>query len=84
VDKETGQPIAGPDIVSRGFIYMRNADELITLARAHVLESFGMHSRNGHTADWSYVKGKIKDTLGDFLYERTKRRPMIVPVVMEV
>jgi ribonuclease J len=84
VDKETGQPIAGPDIISRGFIYMRNADELIGLARAHVLESFGMHSRNGHTADWSYVKAKIKDTLGDFLYERTKRRPMIVPVVMEV
>ncbi|HLV97775.1 MAG TPA: ribonuclease J [Ktedonobacterales bacterium] len=84
VDKETGQPISGPDIISRGFIYMRDADELITLARAHVLESFGMHSRNGHTADWTYVKAKIKDTLGDFLYEKTKRRPMILPVVMEV
>jgi ribonuclease J len=84
VDKETGQPIAGPDIISRGFIYMRDADELIDLARAHVLESFGMHSRNGHTADWTYVKAKIKDTLGDFLYEKTRRRPMILPVVMEV
>jgi ribonuclease J len=84
VDKETGQPIGGPDIVSRGFIYMRDADELIELARTHVLESFGMHSRNGHTADWTYVKAKIKDTLGDFLYEKTKRRPMILPVVMEV
>lgn len=84
VDKETGQPVGGPDIVSRGFIYMRDADELIDLARAQVLESFGMHSRNGHTADWTYVKAKIKDTLSDFLYERTKRRPMILPVVMEV
>ncbi len=84
VDKETGQPIAGPDIISRGFIYMRDADELIDLAREHVLESFGTHSRNGHTADWTYVKAKIKDTLGDFLYEKTKRRPMILPVVMEV
>jgi ribonuclease J len=84
VDKETGQPISGPDIISRGFIYMRDADELINLARAHVLESFDMHSRNGHTADWTYVKSKIKDTLGDFLYEKTKRRPMILPVVMEV
>ncbi|HEY7349358.1 MAG TPA: ribonuclease J [Ktedonobacterales bacterium] len=84
VDKETGQPVSGPDIISRGFIYMRDADELIGLARAHVLESFGMHSRNGHTADWTYVKAKIKDTLGDFLYEKTKRRPMILPVVMEV
>ncbi len=84
VDKETGQPVAGPDIISRGFIYMRDADELIELARAQVLESFGLHSRNGHTADWTYVKSKIKDTLSDFLYERTKRRPMILPVVMEV
>lgn len=84
VDKETGQPVGGPDIISRGFIYMRDADELIELARAQVLESFGLHSRNGHTADWTYVKAKIKDTLSDFLYERTKRRPMILPVVMEV
>jgi ribonuclease J len=84
VDKETGQPISGPDIVSRGFVYMRDAEDLIEQARAHVLQSFGTHSQNGHTADWTYVKAKIKDTLSDFLYERTRRRPMVLPVVMEV
>ncbi len=84
VDKETGQPISGPDIVSRGFVYMRDAEDLIEQARVQVLESFGTHSQNGHRADWTYVKGKIKDTLSDFLYERTKRRPMVLPVVMEV
>jgi ribonuclease J len=84
VDKETGQPISGPDIVSRGFVYMRDADDLIEMARVQVLESFGTHAQNGHRADWTYVKGKIKDTLSDFLYERTKRRPMVLPVVMEV
>jgi ribonuclease J len=82
VDKETGQPIAGPDIVSRGFVYMRDADELLEEARERVLDSFiGL---NGHASDWSFVKDKIKNTLSEFLYERTHRRPMILPVVMEV
>jgi ribonuclease J len=82
VDKETGQPIAGPDIVSRGFVYMRDAEELLESARERVLESFV--DLNGHGSDWSFVKDKIKDTLSEFLYERTRRRPMILPVVMEV
>lgn len=82
VDKETGQPIAGPDIVSRGFVYMRDAEELLADARERVLESFiGL---NGHASDWSFVKDKIKHTLSEFLYERTRRRPMILPIVMEV
>ena len=82
VDKETGQPIAGPDIVSRGFVYMRDAEELLESARERVLDSFvGL---NGHASDWSFVKDKIKHTLSEFLYEKTHRRPMIIPVVMEV
>ena len=82
VDKETGQPIAGPDIVSRGFVYMRDAEELLESAREHVLESFvGL---NGHSSDWAFVKDKIKHTLSEFLYEKTHRRPMVLPVVMEV
>jgi ribonuclease J len=82
VDKETGQPIAGPDIVSRGFVYMRDSEELLEEARERVLESFiGL---NGHASDWSFVKDKIKYTLSEFLYEKTHRRPMILPVVMEV
>ncbi len=82
VDKETGQPLAGPDIVSRGFVYMRDADELLDSARERVLESFiGL---NGHASDWSFVKDKIKHTLSEFLYEKTHRRPMVLPVVVEV
>jgi ribonuclease J len=87
VDKETGQPIAGPDIVSRGFVYMRDAEELLESARVRVLESFAdlnSHGLNGHTSDWAFVKDKIKYTLSEFLYEKTHRRPMIIPVVMEV
>jgi ribonuclease J len=82
VDKETGQPLAGPDIVSRGFVYMRDAEELLESARERILESFiGL---NGHASDWTFVKDKIKHTLSEFLYEKTHRRPMILPVVMEV
>jgi len=82
VDKETGQPLAGPDIVSRGFIYMRDSEELLTSARERILESFiGL---NGHASDWTFVKDKIRHTLSEFLYEKTHRRPMILPVVVEI
>jgi ribonuclease J len=82
VDKETGHPIAGPDLVSRGFVYMRDSEELLESARERVLESFiGL---NGHASDWSFVKDKIKHTLSEFLYEKTHRRPMFLPLVMEV
>jgi ribonuclease J len=82
VDKETGQPIAGPDIISRGFVYMRDAEELLESARERVLDS--LIGLNGHASDWGFVKDKIKHTLSEFLYEKTRRRPMILPIVMEV
>ena len=82
VDKETGHPLAGPDIVSRGFVYVRDSEELLENARERVLESFiGL---NGHASDWSFVKDKIRHTLSVYLYEKTHRRPMILPLVMEV
>jgi ribonuclease J len=82
VDKETGHPVAGPDIVSRGFVYVRDSEELLEKARERVLAAFiGL---NGHASDWSFVKDKIKHTLSEYLYEKTHRRPMILPLVMEV
>jgi ribonuclease J len=82
IDKETGQPLAGPDIVSRGFVYMRDAEELLESAREQVLISFLDMDHQG--SDWSFVKDKIKATLSEFLYQKTHRRPMILPVVVEV
>jgi ribonuclease J len=84
VDRETGQPLAGPDIVSRGFVYMRDSEELLDEARQHVLEDLARLNGHGHTADWSFIKDKIKHTLSEYLYDKTHRRPMIIPVVMEV
>ncbi len=83
IDKETGQPLAGPDIVSRGFVYMRDAEELLESAREQVLGSF-LSLDHHHSSDWSFVKDKIRSTLSEFLYQKTRRRPMILPVVVEV
>ena len=83
VDKETGQPLAGPDIVSRGFVYMRDSEELLESARERVFAALATLDKHGGS-DWSFIKDKIKHTLSEFLYEKTRRRPMILPVVMEV
>jgi ribonuclease J len=83
VDKETGQPLAGPDIVSRGFVYMRDSEALLESARERVFAALSSLDKHGGS-DWSFIKDKIKHTLGEFLYEKTHRRPMILPVVMEV
>ncbi|GCE04611.1 ribonuclease J [Dictyobacter aurantiacus] len=85
IDKESGQPLAGPDIVSRGFVYMRDSEELLENARLRVLEALNAADKRPHSgSDWSFVKDKIKHTLSEFLYEQTRRRPMILPMVMEV
>nr|WP_246035336.1 ribonuclease J [Dictyobacter kobayashii] len=85
IDKETGQPLAGPDIVSRGFVYMRDSEELLENSRQRVLDAFNGFEKHSHSgSDWSFVKDKIKHTLSEFLYEQTRRRPMILPMVMEV
>ncbi|GCF06861.1 ribonuclease J [Dictyobacter arantiisoli] len=85
IDKENGVPIAGPDIVSRGFVYMRDAEELLDNARLRVIEAFRSVDKQAHGgSDWSFIKDKIKHTLSEYLYEQTRRRPMILPVVVEV
>ena len=78
VDTDTGMVLEGPDIITRGFIYIRESEDLIEEAALHVLEAL---ERGG---DKATANTKIKNSLAEFLYERTKRRPMILPVVMEV
>ncbi len=85
VDRQTGKFIAGPDIVSRGFVHMRSSDELIERARAVVYDTLGDSNGDGTAGapPYSGAKGRIRDALGRFLYEETRRRPMIMPVVLE-
>ncbi|HEX8997938.1 MAG TPA: ribonuclease J [Ktedonobacterales bacterium] len=85
VDSETGEPLARPDIISRGFVYERESEALLEAARARVIQALQKHSRTrGGSADWNYMKNKIRDTLSEFIYDHNKRRPMILPVIVEV
>ncbi|MBQ1850088.1 MAG: ribonuclease J [Lachnospiraceae bacterium] len=83
IEKETGTLVAGPDIVSRGFVYVRESDELIEEARLIVDEAVQACLDRGIT-DWGKLKGTTKDVLSDFVWKKTKRRPMILPIIMEV
>ncbi|MDE6963305.1 MAG: ribonuclease J [Lachnospiraceae bacterium] len=83
LDSATDELVSGPDIVSRGFVYVRESDELMEEARAVVNEAVeGCLSRR--IADWGKLKSSIKDALGEFVWRKTKRRPMILPIIMEV
>ncbi|MBQ6476467.1 MAG: ribonuclease J [Clostridia bacterium] len=82
-DKETGRLRGGPDIISRGFVYMREAEELIDEARSAVLTTIAAMDVRPFN-EWAPIKIAIRNTLRDFLFEKTKRTPMILPIVMEV
>ena len=83
LDSATDELISGPDIVSRGFVYVRESDELMEEARSVINEAVeGCLSRG--IADWGKLKSAIKDALGEFVWKKTKRRPMILPIIMEI
>ncbi|MBU3193506.1 ribonuclease J [Clostridium algidicarnis] len=83
IEKETGNVIAGPDIISRGFVYVRESEELMEEAREVVKKSLKICEEK-HSTDWATMKSTIKEGLRVFLYEKTKRRPMILPIIMEI
>ncbi len=83
LEKYTNQVVAGPDIVSRGFVYVRESENLMEEARVVVEKALDKClSRNN--ADWNKMKTEIKDSLSDFIWKKTKRNPMILPIIMEV
>ena len=82
LEKRTNQLLAGPDIVSRRFVYVRESEDLMGEAREVVEEALdGCLSKN--ISDWGKIKSTIKDALGDYVWKKTKRRPMILPIIME-
>jgi ribonuclease J len=76
--------VSGPDIVTRGFVHVRENEELMDQAREVVCRSVEDCVSGGRNCDWGTIKGAIRDDLRDFLYQKTKRSPMILPIIMEV
>ncbi|MDR1160210.1 MAG: ribonuclease J [Syntrophomonadaceae bacterium] len=83
LNKEQNEVVAGPDIVSRGFVYVRESEHLIEYSKEKVKEAIEICSRR-NIMEWAIIKAQIRDKLGKYLYEQTGRRPMIMPIIMEV
>ncbi len=83
LEKYSNQLLAGPDIVSRGFVYVRESEDLLDEAR-RVVEDSVQDCLDRHVTDWSKLKNIIRDDLSDFLWKKMKRNPMILPIIMEV
>ncbi len=83
IEKESSTVIAGPDIISRGFVYVRESERLMDDAR-EIVKKVLRNCEEKKITDWATMKSNIKDELRNFLYEKTKRRPMILPIIMEI
>ncbi|MBU3839955.1 MAG: ribonuclease J [Candidatus Ruminococcus intestinipullorum] len=83
LEKGTNRLLAGPDIVSRGFVYVRESEGLMEEARRVVTDSLDK-CLSGRYVDWNKIKLTIRDTMNDFIWKKTKRRPMIIPIIMDV
>lgn len=83
LEKYTGQLLAGPDIVSRGFVYVRESEDLLEEAN-NIVDEAVQDCLRRHVSDWGKIKNEIRDSLSDFLWKRMKRSPMILPIIMEV
>lgn len=83
IDFSSGYVVSGPDIVSRGFVYVRESESLMAAAKAKVTEILS-ECNNENVYEWGMIKSNIKEALSKFFYEQTKRSPMILPIIMEV
>ena len=83
LSRATGQILAGPDIVTRGFIYVKEAEDLMLELRSFAAEALNACMRSRYT-DWNSIKTNLKNRISDYLYQKTKRTPMILPIIMEV
>ena len=82
IEKRSNEIVAGPDIISRGFVYVRESEELMVEARALLADTLNNCSAS-ELREWNSLKGKLRDSLSDYIYEKTKRSPMILPIIME-
>ena len=83
IDKEKGCVVAGPDLVSRGFVYVRESGQLMVEAKQKVRLALD-HCETGHITEWAIIKDNVRDALSKFIYEKTCRHPVILPIIMEI
>lgn len=83
LDKNTGTVLAGPDLVSRGFVYVRESEDLIDEVR-YLADETIQNDVNNNVKDWNKIKSDIRDTVSSIIWKRTRRSPMIIPIIMEV
>ncbi len=83
VDKKTGQLLQSPDIISRGFIYMKESKELVEEAREKIRQIVREKTKE-KPINWTYLRNSLREIMGEFLYQRTQRRPMVLPVIIEM
>jgi len=83
LERGSNQIVSGPDIISRGFVYVRESDELMCEAESVVISTLDKCQDKGIT-DWGRMRSNIRDELADFIWKKTKRRPMIMPIIMEI
>jgi ribonuclease J len=84
VDKQTGKVKGSPDIISRGFVYLRESRELLRDTRKKTIEIIHRATGSGGAVNWTYIKDEIRNKIGQFLFSKTQRRPIILPVLIEV
>jgi ribonuclease J len=84
VDSQTGKVKGDPDIISRGFVYMKESQELLRQTRKKIKEIITRSVLPGTDINWVYLRNNLRDKIGQFLYTKTKRRPMILPVIVEI
>ena len=83
MDSQTGEIISGPDVSSRGFVYVRESENLMEQVKSYIREEI-QELEEKHVTDWSTIKSTLKDDVRDFIFSKTKRNPMILPIIMEV
>ena len=83
MDGKTGQILAGPDIISRGFVYVRESEDLMDSIKRQICKDISNMESEG-IKDWTTIKTRVKDTLHDLVYSKTKRNPMIIPIISEI
>ena len=82
VDKDTGRVVSGPDLISRGFVHQQTSDVLLDAARERIVETINKITPGN--PEWQVLKNAVRDAMSKYLYEQTRRRPMIIPIVVEV